>query len=107
MSTWPFFVQQEILIIFILNTLLSGQIKDRLSGDVLGFLTNEADDHFEVILQQPKQDIFGKKWQRSEANSEGWFTLHCVEAKAFLTNAPSDYLIVAGNWYILICYQFS
>ena len=84
-----------------------GEIKNRHSGEVLGFLTNQAEDYFEVILQQPKPDIFGKKWQRSEANSEGWFTLHCVEAKAFLTNAPSDYLIVAGNWYILISHQFS
>ena len=74
-----------------------GQIKDIASGQVLGFLTNKAEDHFEVIPQQPKEDVLGQRWQRSEANSDGWFTLHCKEANAFLTNAPSNYLIVTGD----------
>ena len=75
----------------------SGALKDANSDQILRFLPNKSQEHFEVILQLPDNDAFGQKWQRSEANKEGWFTLMCKENQEFLTAASSDLLIVSGN----------
>ena len=75
----------------------SGSLKDANSDKILQFLPNKSQQHFEVILQQPDKDAFGQKWQRSEANKEGWFTLMCNENQEFLTAASPELLIVSGN----------